>query len=345
MNKRILIWAIGAVLLCGAFAIFWGESEPPSNPTTALSVTIVRPQSGGIAETISATGVTIPREEIQIMTELSGVKVRDLLVDVGETVRKGQVLAVLDGESFENQLAQLESNYDKAQEDLQRLNALKDIGGATEQSVTEARAAMLTAKASLDNGRLDVRRSTILAPADGVVFERNAVIGGLVTESEPLFRIARRDEIELEVMVPEARLSDLRIGNPASVTLTGESRPIAGTIRLITPRIDSATRMAAIRIGLPNQTPIPVGLFGTAQIMHSQRKGMLLPKTAIQQDHAGEFVWGLSAESKAERLPLKVVLTDGEKVMVESISPDIRVVARAGAFIKEGDRVNVVGDR
>jgi hypothetical protein len=103
--------------------------------------------------------------------------------------------------------------------------------------------------------------------------------------------------------------------------------------------------MAAIRIQLQSTNPIPVGLFATARIMQSEREGLLLPKTALQQDSTGDFVWGLSAENKAERLPIKVTLFSDERVMVDTIAPDARVVARAGAFIKEGDRVHVVEDK
>ena len=171
------------------------------------------------------------------------------------------------------------------------------------------------------------------------------MIGRLVTDSEPLFRIARRFEIEMEAMVPESVLSSLRPGQPVSVTLTGESSPTKGTIRLVTPRVDTATRMAAIRIRLQRTNPIPIGLFSTARIMQSERKGMLLPKTALQHDSTGDFVWVLRAENKAERLPIKVTLFGDEQVMVNAIPPNARVVARAGAFIKEGDCVHAVEDK
>ena len=345
MIKRILFLALGAALLYGAITLFRKESQPSPNATAALSVTVAKPQQGSIAETISATGVTIPREEIQVMTELSGVRVRDVLVNVGDNVKKSQKLAVLDGESLANQLSQLRSNYERAHDAFARVDGIKDTGAVSKQLVMEKYTDMQAAKARLDDAELNLKRSIILAPEAGVIFERKAVIGGLVTDSEPLFRIARRYEIEMEAMVPESVLSALKTNQPVSVMLTGENTPTRGTIRLITPRVNNATRMAAIRIRLQRTNPIPVGLFATARIMQSERKGMLLPKTALQQDSTGDFVWVLSAENKAERLPIKVALFGDEQVMVDAIPPDARVVARAGAFIKEGDRVHVVVDK
>ena len=342
MIKRILFLALGAGLLYGAITLFREENQPSPNATAALSVTVAKPRQGSIAETISATGVTIPREEIQVMTELSGVRVRDVLVDVGDTVKKGQKLAALDGESLANQLSQLRSDYERARDAFARVDGISNTGAVSKQLVTEKRTAMQAAKALLDDAELNLRRSTILAPEAGVIFERKATIGGLVTGSEPLFRIARRYEIEMEAKVPESVLSALKPNQPVSITLTGDNTPIEGTIRLITPRVDNATRMAAVRIRLQSTNPIPVGLFSTARIIQSKREGMLLPITAVQRDSTGDFVWVLNAENNAVRLPIKVILFGDEQVVVDAITPDARVVARAGAFIKEGDHVHVV---
>lgn len=344
MIKHLLLLALGAALLYGAITLFRKESQPAPNATAALSVTVAKPQQGSIAETISATGVTMPREEIQVMTELSGLRVRDVLVDVGDIVKKGQKLAVLDGESLANQLAQFRSDYQRASDAFSRVDGIKDTGAVSKQLVMENLTELQAAKAKLEDAELNLKRSTILAPEAGVIFERKAVIGGLIAESEPLFRIARRYEIELEAMVPESLLAALRPGQPVSVTLAGDSRPIEGAIRLVTPRVNDATRMAAVRVRLPRTSPIPIGLFATAHIKQSERKGMLLPKTALQQDSSGDFIWVLS-ENKAKRLPVKVTLFGDEQVLVDAISPEARVVARAGSFIKEGDRVHAVEDK
>ena len=342
MNKRILFLVLGAALLLGAVPSLKEESQSSPKAAATLSVTVVTPQQGSISETISATGLTIPREEIQVTTELSGVRVRDILVEVGKSVKKNQKLAVLDSESLQNQLMQLKSTYECARDAFLRFDEIKGTGAVSKQFMMEKRTDMQVAKAKFNDAALNLKRSTILAPEAGVIFERNAVIGGLTNSSEPLFRIARHNEIEMEAMVPESQLSALTINQPVSVALTGVSSPIQGTIRLITPRVDNARRMAAIRIRLQSTNPIPVGLFATARIMQSGREGMLLPKTALQQDRTGDFVWVLSAENKGRRFPVKVTLFGDEQVMVDTIPFDARVVARAGAFVKEGDQVHVV---
>lgn len=342
MIRRIVFLAIGAALFYGIFTLFRNEAPQPQPTTAALSVTVVSPQQGSVAEAISATGVTIPREEIQVMTELSNVRVSDVMADVGDIVKKGQKLVVLDGESLVHQVEQLESDYERARDAFDRVDGIKDTGAVSKQMVTEKRTSMQSAKALLEDAELNLKRSIILAPEVGVIFERKAIIGGLVTNSEPLFRIARFNEIEMEAKVPESTLFALKVGQPVSIALSGVNISTQGAIRLITPLVDNATRMALIRIKLQSDYPIPVGLFATARIMKSEREGLLLPKTAIQQDSTGDFVWILTPENKAERLPVSIILHGDEQVMVDGVSPDARVVARAGAFIKDGDRVNVV---
>ena len=348
MTRHISLVVLGAVvtaLLLGAFALFFAGKKPVPKETAALSVTIAKPQLGRIAETVSAAGMTIPREEIQVMTELANVRVRDVLVDVGDIVRKGQKLAVLDGASLTYQTLPLRSEYERARDAFSRVDGIRDSGAVSKQLVEEKRAEMRAAKAKLDDAELSLRRTAILAPEAGVVFERKSVIGGLVTASEPLFRIARHQEIEVEALVPESILSALRPGQPASVTLSSENTPIEGTIRLVTPRVDRTTRMAAIRIRLQGTQSVPVGLFASARIVLSEQEGMLLPKTALQHDGAGDFVWVVSAESKAARLPVTVTQLGQEQILIDTIPSDSRVVARAGAFLREGDRVHLVEDK
>jgi len=273
---------------------------------------------------------------------LSGVKVLEILAEVGSRVKKNQKLAVLDSDSLKNQVAQLKSTYECARDAFLRVDEIKDTGAVSKQLVREKRTDMQVAQAKLDDAELNLKHCTLSAPEAGVIFERNAVIGGLVNGSEPLFRIARHDEIEMEAMVPESHLTALRVNQPVSVFLTGEDSSILGTIRLIAPRVDNAKRMATIRIRLQSTHPIPVGLFATARIQQPGHEGMLLPKTALQQDSVGDFVWILDAENKGERLPVNVILFGDAQVLVDTLPPDSRVIARAGAFVKEGDQVLVV---
>lgn len=342
MIRRILLIVMLIAAAYGAVKWIGKNDTGTANSSAALSVTVVSPKEGTIAQQLSVTGMTIPREEIVVITELSGLRVKEVFADVGDVVIKGQKLALLDGESLNNQLAQLQSDYDRARDEFSRVDAIKNTGAVSRESVTQKRTAMQSAKAKLDDAQLNLKRSTIIAPEAGVVFERKAALGSLINASEPLFRIARHSEIEVEASVPEAELRNLKIGQEATIRLSGASEPISGNIRLIAPRVDANTRTATIRIRMPKDSAAPVGLFATATITTKEAQGIILPATAIQQDSSGSFVWKLDEAKKAVRLPVTITERSSESVMLAEIPTDIMVIARAGAFIKEGDVVNIV---
>jgi HlyD family secretion protein len=342
MIKRFVLLIMLITAIYGGVVWFGKGRHETVQTAVALSVTVVSPKQGTIAQQVSVTGVTIPREEIVVITELSGVRVKEVFADVGDVVKKGEKLALLDGESLSNQLAQMQSDYDRARDEFTRVNAIKNTGAVSRESVTQKRTAMQAAKAKLDDAQLNLKRSTIIAPESGIVFERKASIGALINASEPLFRIAQKGIIELEASVPEADLHTLKIGQDADIRLTGVQESISGKIRLIAPRIDSATRAASIRISLPKNSTAPVGLFANATITTGENQGIILPATAVQQDNDGRFVWKLDESKKATRLPVVITLHENDSVLVEDIPTNILIIARAGAFIKEGDAVNVV---
>lgn len=345
MMKPILLAAVGAAALALVISIFPDGDPSIARSAPELTVTVVRPQRGSIAETMTATGMTIPREDVRVTTELTDVRVRDVLVEVGDRVEKGQTLAVLDGASFANQRRTLRSEYERAYDAFSRVDRIKDTGAVSQQRVAEKRSDMHAAKAKLDDADLKLSRSTVVAPAAGVVFERNAAIGGLAADNEPLFRIVRHGEIEMEARIPESFLSALGPDLPAVVMLAGHGTTIEGTIRRIEPRVDAATRMGAVRIRLHGAKSPPVGLFATAKIVLSNREGLLLPRTALQHDGDGDFVWTLSVANTAERLPVEVTRLGERQIMIAAIPPDARVVARAGEFLKEGERIRAVEDK
>lgn len=344
MSRRMLLLVLGTVLLLGAVKLLTEKERAAPQSAVALSVTVTTPRHGRIAEHIAATGETVACEEVHVVTELPGVRVLEVFADAGDAVKTGQRLAVVDGKSLEHLLAVSRSDYERALEAFSQVAGVKDTGAVSKQLVLEKRTAMQAARARLDDAELNLRRATILAPADGVIFERKAVIGGLVSASEPLFRIARRDEIELEALVPESALSVLKQGQAASVLLAGSAMPTAGTVRRIAPRVDKATRTAAVRITLHGARRLPVGLFATVRIARTEREGLLLPKTAIQQDGGGDYVWELDPENRARRLPVTVLVFSEDTALVDAIPHGTRVVARAGAFVREGDLVHVAED-
>ncbi|MCG8317163.1 MAG: efflux RND transporter periplasmic adaptor subunit [Pseudomonadales bacterium] len=343
MIKRILLIVFSVVIIIGAIRLFKEETMPPLNGNSnILSVTVISPQQKSFTEKLSVTGMTIAREEVQIVTELANVRVNEVYVDVGDRVEKGQKLALLNSESLGNQLEQLEADYEYAADEFARFDAIKDTGAVSIQAVTEKRTTMRAAKARLDDARLNVKRSIITAPKAGIIVERHASLGALVSTDQPLYRIAEYGEIEVEMNVPEASLSMVTKGERASVEISGIHQKIEGKVRLVSPRVDQSNRTALVRIALEIENNIAVGLFATAHINIREVSGLALPATSILSDSEGEFVWQVNAENKVLRLAVTVVERTDHDVVVTDIPADSVVIARAGTFIKEGEQVHIV---
>lgn len=341
MNRFLSLIIVLIVIAIGYAGYRLLTKEKVEKPSTDLTVTVVEPVQKILQTQLSLTGITIPREEVLVITELSNLRVREVRADVGDTVKKGQILAVLDGESLKNQQNDLQAEYERARDDYARVEGIKDTGAVSRQSVTQKRLAMQSARAKLQDAQLNLRRGNILSPVNGIIYERSAAIGALVSASEPLYRIARQGEIEVQISVPEADLTSLTRGQQVTIKLTGHSEEISGTLRLITPKVDNATRTANARISLPKGVSTAIGLFAEARIITGEQQGITLPASALQQDSQGSYVWQLDEKQKAVRLPIKVILRNDVDMIIEDIPTGSVIVARAGSFIKEGDHVNI----
>lgn len=344
MSKKVWIGAaiIAVAIYIGMYFMPSDKSETQDDKATLLSVTIISPENKTLKETLSFTGITRAREEIQITTELSGVRVKELLADVGDKIVKGQNLAVLDGEALVNQRADLQSNYDRARDTYKRFNSIKDTGAVSQESIVQKRTEMESAKAQLDDADLNLKRGMLIAPNSGLIFERKAILGALVSSADPLFRIAKDSEIEISMQVPEAELAKIKIGQDANILLAGRSEGLPGTVRLISPNVDNASRVADLNISFADPVDVPVGIFAEIEVTLGDVSGVMVPPTAIQQDAKGTYVWQLSAENKASRLNVSVQKRMADFVIIEPIPSNTRIIARAGSFIKNGETVNII---
>lgn len=342
MSRKLILFIIIIVAGYAAFKLLGGGSDKPQVTETseALAVSVAQPSEQTLQSRVSATGTLVPREEIAVLTELSGVRVKQLFVDVGDSVKKGQKLAVLDGESLELQARQLEAEYQKARDEYARIEPIKDSGAVSKLSVTEKRSAMEAAKARMEDAKLSLRRATITAPEAGVIYERRATLGGLVNASEPLFRIAQGNEIEAQLRVPEAEIGQVKIKQPVTLSVTGSSEEWQGSVRLIAPQIDAANRTAQVRVSIADEATLIVGSFVRAEILTGDQSGLTLPATAIQEDSEGRFVWVVDAESKAVRQPVTLLARQDDMALLEGVEASMCVIAKAGAFVKAGDTVN-----
>lgn len=324
----------------------------------APSVTVVSPGRQTVDRTISATGTLAARREMPVGVAGEGGRVTQVLVEPGQWVRAGQVLATVDRsvqtQTADSLAAQIrvaqadatlaQSNLDRAKQlvangfvskaDIDAKTATRDAAAAR---VGVARAQLGQQRAS--NGRLDIR-----APAAGLVLTRQVEPGQVVSAgSGVLFRLAMGGEMEMRADMAEQDLASLRVGVRASVTPVGTTASYNGQVWQLSPVIDPQSRQGVARIALAYNPGLRPGGFATASVASGASTVPLLPESAVQSDRAGNFVYVIDGANKAQRRVVKVgEVTDQGVSIAGGLNGSERVVVSAGAFLTPGQAVKPV---
>jgi RND family efflux transporter MFP subunit len=215
---------------------------------------------------------------------------------------------------------------------------------AAREALIAAEAEEVFVKAQRDEIEVRLKRTEVRAPAAGIVLARTARVGAIAlsARAEPLFRIAQDGAIDLDAEVPEDAMPRMKAGLKAEVTPAGFDAPLAGTVRLVSAEVDKSTRLGKVKIALPADPRLKPGAYGRGVIELGSRSGLSLPQSAVMFDAAGAYVLGV-ANGIVARRPVKVALKSAGRILVvDGLVAGEQVVARAGGFLREGDRVSPI---
>ena len=335
-----------------------GCSAPPAKVTEAQNARAMRVVPIGshlIVGALTASGDLVSREEAAVFPEVSGYRVSRVLVDVGDSVKKGQTLVELDPALVQAQLAQAEAVAAQAQVQSQQAadqaNRVKDLDNAgvlsqeaIDQRRFQARAAQATAAAqaaALKDLRTRINKLSVTAPVGGLILERTVRPGDMSTAggATPWFRIARDSEVELAAQVSEDDLASIRPGQHAQVTLPG-GEVVTGVVRLMSPQIDPQSKLGTVRVHLPVRPDIRAG--GFAQAVFGEASGTVLavPETAVRYDADGASVMVVGRDNRVRKAPVQTGQRGSGLVqLVKGPPAGARVVLNAAAFLLDGDMI------
>ncbi len=371
-GSRKWLW-IGLALLAAVAVVLWysfgrtGTDAAPGGEAAAgpaagkpdaqaQAVTVIIPGRTQVEGTINATGTLAARRELPVGVAGEGGQVVQVLVEAGQWVGAGQVLAVIDrsvqnqqsaSQSAQIQVAQADARL--AQANLDRALRLVDRGFISKADVDRltatrdaASARVRVAQAQLGELRARTARLNIVAPAAGLVLERNLEPGQVIgAGSGVLFRMARGGEMELAARLSESDLAALATGVSALVTPVGTDVQFNGQIWQIAPVIDPQTRQGIARIALPYDAALRPGGFATAIIRSGSVSAPLLPESAIQSDAKGSYVYVVGRDNKVARVDVKTgIVTRRGIAIMEGLGGNERIVLRAGGFLAPGEKVN-----
>lgn len=363
------------------------QSPEPAASTDAQlpAIVVAKASTQSLTDKVIGTGSVKAVEEIYVQPEVDGIAIRNLLADVGDKVKAGQVLATLDGDSLILQKAQYAANQAKAEaslaqykiqlidaqasaaeaeRQLARGQSLVSGGTISTAQVQQYETSAINARNKVDSARqsiaiaeaelkvvisqvadlnLKLARTDIKAPFGGLITARNARIGAIAAGSgQPLFTIIRDSKIELVAEVSESDMQKMRIGQPAEIAIAGQATPISGHVRLISPAISPTTRLGEVHILLDDSDAARQGMYASALITITSASGIALPLSAIDSGKAGSFTRvvdnGVVRQVKIET----GIIENGFILVTSGVKPGDLVVLKAGAFVRDGDKVRPV---
>nr|WP_254696342.1 efflux RND transporter periplasmic adaptor subunit [Lysobacter enzymogenes] len=245
---------------------------------------------------------------------------------------------MLDDALLRERLAQARAQAAQAGSEAERVRGLDGSGVMSEEEIGRRRSQARIAQAQLRELETQSRQTTVRAPVSGVVIERSARPGSL-SGGEPLFRIVRDDQVELDAEVPETAILGIEPGQPVAVTLA-DGQVFAGRVRLVSPRIDPKTKLGRVRVALPVDADLRVGGFARAAFAGRSAPVATVPEKAVHFEASGPQLTLIDRDDRARRVAVKTGRRSGGVVeLLQGPPVGSRVALAGGAFLIDGDRV------
>ncbi|MFM6931214.1 MAG: efflux RND transporter periplasmic adaptor subunit [Novosphingobium sp.] len=362
-RRRTILIILGAIvaLIIVFFLLHGFGAKEEEKKDQAPRVTVVAPGAATVEGEINVNGSLGARREMPVGVVGEGGQVRSVLVEAGQWVSAGQVLAVIDrsvqaqqqaGQGAQIQVSEADARL--AQANLERALKLVDRGFISKADVDRltatrdaANARVRVARASYGQIGAQIARLNIVAPAAGLILERKIEPGQVVGGgSGVLFRIAKGGEMELKAQVGEADLAKISTGVTAEVTPVGGAKKFTGQVWQVSPVIDPASRQGFARIALAYAPELRPGGFAGAVIKAGSLVAPLLPDSAVLSDNQGSYVFIVGKDNKIERRNVKIgLVTDKGLAIASGLSGSERVVLRAGGFLSPGETIQPVAGK
>jgi RND family efflux transporter MFP subunit len=352
--------AAGVLALLLAATGSRAADDKKAAPRPALTVTAAQPQQGRLPVKLSANGTITAWQEAIVGAEASGLRLTAVLVNVGDVVRKGQVLATFAGETAQAEVAQARATLAEAEAtaadaagNAERARTLQQTGALSAVQINQylttektAKARAEAARATLQSQQLREKYTRVLAPDAGVISARTATVGAVVGTGNELFRMIRQGRLEWRAEVTSAELGRITAGTLATV-MAASGAQLKGRVRMIAPTVDPQTRSALVYVDLPaspgGSMPAKAGMFARGEFELGSTAALTVPQQAVVVRDGFDYVYVLNAESRVAQVKLQTGRRVGDQVEVlGGLKPDARIAVQGAGFLNDGDLVKVV---
>ncbi len=348
-KSRRLVYALvgaGGLLLAGLLIWHFAARKPAviAKPMPSLTVTTAIPHRAVWGETLDSSGAIAAWQEAIIGSQIGGYQLVEVRANVGDQVKKGQLLARFDPDLLGAEAAQLQANYDQAVANEKRAQALKQSGAISEQNVLLAVTTAKTALAQLSAKKLQLRYANVVAPDDGAISSRTATLGAVTPIGQELFRLIRQNRLEWRGELTAAQISQIVIGQAIALTLPDGTQASA-KVRQIAPQLDSASRLGTVYADIVPGSHARAGMYADGKVALERSPALVVPAQSVVVRDGRNYVFKLADSSATPRLRMQLVTPgrrQGDEVeILQGISESDRVVAQGAGFLGDNDIVRL----
>lgn len=414
MRQNLLTAVVTLIYLSFSLVLSGCSSRAESREPVKIPVQVITPRQSEADCELSFSGMVTPQVITAPAFQVGG-KIISLPVKVGETVRRGQVIAKLDPSVYQDQMQTSRANVHLA-----RANLAKVQAGARSQEVEMARQQMLQARHSFELAQSEKNRFTnlykmdaipkrqyesvitqynlaqdqlkageqryqlvkegaskedkqiagaslelalsnqaaagtqlsytrLLSPIDGVITEKKAEVGGVVGAGVPIYEIRSTDELDLVILIPSRHLDRIRLGEKARIRfLDTPEKTCSGAVREIKPASEMPTGSYRVRVKLldPALNKIYSGQLGKADFSSGKSLAALsVPLSCLQKTQAQKnyYIYTVSAEDTARRIPVKVLRLEDEQALISGdFNAGTKIIVSGQDYLKDGSPVKIV---
>jgi RND family efflux transporter MFP subunit len=319
-----------------------------------MTVTVEAIRNEAITRSVSATGSIHPWQEVVIGPEVGGYRVSAVLVDVGDRVRRGQVLVRLSSDLLQAEVASRRAAVRSAQADalnadasLRRGETIKSSGALSDADLDRLRAEQVaaqarveTAQSELQTAELRLKYTSVTSPDDGMVSSRTVSVGQIAQAGTEMLRLLRQQRVEWRAEVPEALVGLIKAGQKASI-VGPDGSEFDGKVRAVSPTVTVSNRTALVYVDIQKGDARP-GMFARGRIDIGQGDALLVPVQSVVMQDGYSYVFVLKDGDVVERRGVQALGVRGDDMEIASgVAAGERVAVKGAGFLKDGDAVTV----
>src|SRR5450830_269398 len=350
---------VSALTICLTLSLAACGPKPAENEAAkaqaVIAVELVSPVIKNWQEQITASGNVAAWQEATIGVEVGGVKLDSVLVNVGDQVHKGQLLAHFNEDTLRTDLAQqeaavalAEANLGKANSEYDRAKLLETTGSISQQDITQYQTSAATASANLASAKalrdaaiLKIRYAKIIAPDDGVISSRTATVGAVGTVGSELFKLIRNNRLEWRAEVDAENLGRIQSGKAVTL-LRPDGKQVTGSVRQLAPTIDSSTRYGLVYVDLPAHSGLTAGMYVKGLFNIGIKPALTVPESTIMFRDGNNYVMKVDAENRAHQIKVSTGRRQDQQIEISNnLGTDDKLILSGASFVNDGDLVSV----